>query len=124
MRKLLNFVLKYITFPVLSIALIGGILSLDIGVQVSLKDENQATMVAKILSIGEKIEVEVIEGEYGASGIYWVITGEETVYEFEDGRGISANSLKAGDRIEITYSGQVMMSYPPQIVAKKIVLMD
>ena len=81
-------------------------------------------MTAKIVAIGEKLEVEVIEGEYGASGIYWVITGEDTVYESEDGRKISANSLQVGGKIEITYNGQVMMSYPPQIVAKKIIILD
>ncbi len=81
-------------------------------------------MIAEIVAIGEKIEVEVIEGEYGAVGIYWVITGEGTVYETEDGKSISADSLEVGDRIEIIYNGQVMMSYPPQIVAKKIVLVD
>ncbi len=81
-------------------------------------------MIAKIVAIGDKLEVEVIEGEYGASGIYWVITGVSTVYETEGGGNISAHSLEVGDRIEIIYSGQVMMSYPPQIVAKKIIVID
>lgn len=81
-------------------------------------------MVAEIVAIGEKLEVEVIEGEYGASGIYWVITGEETIYETEGGGKTSADALSVGDRIEITYSGQVMMNYPPQIVAKKIVVLN
>lgn len=85
---------------------------------------NGPKMIAEIVAIGDKIEVEVIEGEYGASGIYWVITGEETIYEAENGGKINANSLGVGDRIEIIYNGQVMMSYPPQIVAKKIVVLD
>lgn len=81
-------------------------------------------MVAEIVAIGEKLEVEVIEGEYGASGIYWVNVGDDTIYETEGGEKISADSLKIGDRIEIIYNGQVMMSYPPQIVARKIVILD
>lgn len=82
---------------------------------------NEVKMIAKIVCIGEKIEVNVIEGEYGASGIYWVITGDETPIVNED--GTPAKPLKAGDKIEIIYGGQVMMSYPPQIVAKKIVVL-
>ena len=83
-----------------------------------------AKMTAEIVAIGEKIEVNVIEGEYGASGIYWVITGIDTLYLNEDGGVTFRSSLSVGDRVEITYSGQVMMSYPPQIVAKKIVVLN
>ena len=79
-----------------------------------------AKMIAEIVAIGDKIEVEVIEGEYGASGIYWVIVSSDAVLETSDGKSINVSDLSAGDRIEIIYSGQVMMSYPPQIVAKKI----
>ena len=82
---------------------------------------NEVKMIAEIVYIGEKIEVNVIEGDYGASGIYWVITGDETPIVNED--GTPAKPLKAGDKIEIIYGGQVMMSYPPQIVAKKIIVL-
>ena len=77
-------------------------------------------MVAEIKSISDVIEVEVIEGEYGASGIYWVKVSSSAVLEAKDGSAIKFTDLSIGDRIEIIYSGQVMMSYPPQIVAKKI----
>ena len=77
-------------------------------------------MTAEIIAIGDKIEVEVIEGEYGASGIYWVIVSSDAVLETSDGKPINISDLSAGDRIAIIYSGQVMMSYPPQIVAKTI----
>ena len=77
-------------------------------------------MTASIKAINEKIEVEVIEGDYGASGIYWVLTNENTDFTAKDGSVISKADLKVGDVIEIGYGGQVMMSYPPQIVAVKI----
>jgi hypothetical protein len=77
-------------------------------------------MSAEILAIGEKIEVQVIEGDYEVSGIYWVIISPDTKYFGADGKGASLADFTVGDKIEIVYGGQVMMSYPPQIVAKKI----
>jgi hypothetical protein len=77
-------------------------------------------MSAEILAIGEKIEVQVIEGDYEVSGIYWVIISPDTKYFGADGKGASLEDFAVGDKIEIVYGGQVMMSYPPQIVAKKI----
>ena len=125
MRKFLNFLLKFATISVASFALLNGLLNIGINLDFIIKeDEPQATMVAEIVGIGEKIEVEVIEGEHGASGTYWVIVGEDTVFEDSDGSRISLASLQVGDHIKITYSGQVMMSYPPQIVAKKITIVD
>lgn len=87
-------------------------------------DVEGARMTAEVVAIGDKIEVNVIEGDYGASGIYWVITGADTIYSNAEGGTILPSALKVGDRIEITYGGQVMMSYPPQIVAKKIVVLN
>lgn len=78
-------------------------------------------MVAEIKSISDVIEVEVIEGEYDTSGIYWVHVSSATIFETDIGDRINLSDLSVGDRIAIIYSGQVMMSYPPQIVAKKIV---
>ena len=77
---------------------------------------------AKVNAVGEKIEVDVIEGEY-ASGIYWVITSEQTEFLGKDGGKITKQDIKAGDTLEIVYNGQVMMSYPPQIVARKITVL-
>ena len=77
------------------------------------------SMKATILNIGDRIEVDVTEAEY-AEGLYWVITSDATVYLDRDGGRITRSDLKAGDEIEIRYSGQVMMSYPPQIAAAHI----
>ena len=80
------------------------------------------SMKATLLSVGEKLEVDVIEAEY-ASGIYHVITSDSTEIYGKSGEKISRSSLISGEVITITYSGQVMMSYPPQIVAKSITLL-
>ncbi len=80
------------------------------------------TMTATIKQMGEKIEVEVTKSEY-ASGIYWVITSNDTVFTNTAGEALTRNDLQAGDSVEILYSGQVMMSLPPQIVALKITVL-
>ena len=45
---------------------------------------------------------------------------QNIVYADKNGTEISRSDLKPNMKIEITYGGQVMMSYPPQIVASKI----
>ncbi len=116
MKRLTKIIIISLTLTMLSgcsIPSLGGNIKDDItGVK----------MTAEVTAFGDKIEVNVIEGEYGASGIYWVIISDETVIVNTDGTHVSA--LKVGDKIEITYGGQVMMSYPPQIVAKKIVVLN
>ena len=82
--------------------------------------EDTVLMVARITSLGERIEVEVLESEY-TSGPHWVLTPDETVFENSGGGRISRDELAVGDTVEIYYNGQVMLSYPPQIVAHKIV---
>lgn len=112
MKKLTNLLILALVLTVL-----GGCTSFGLDTSI---DTNGPKMVAEIIAIGDKIEVNVIEGDYGASGIYWVNVSSTTVLETEDGDRIKLSDLSVGDRVEIRYSGQVMMSYPPQIVAKKI----
>lgn len=81
---------------------------------------NEFKITATIVNINEKIEVNVISAEY-ASGTYLVITGNQTQIFYEK-NSITKEDLKIGDTIEIIYNGQVMMSYPPQIVALKILV--
>ena len=76
-------------------------------------------MKATVNEVGEKIEVDVFEAEY-ASGIYWVISSELTKLLDKDGNEISKDDIKSGDTVIITYNGQVMMSYPPQVAALSI----
>lgn len=77
------------------------------------------SMTAKVLSVGERLEVEVISAEY-AEGVYWVIVGSDTEIFDIDGNSIEKNDIQVGDIVKIEYNGQVMMSYPPQIVARSI----
>lgn len=84
--------------------------------------ESDVTIIASITAINDKIEVEVEKSNNGIVGTYHVNIGSGTVYLDRDGNSISLSSLKVGDKIEITYAGQVMLSYPPQISAKKIQL--
>ena len=82
-------------------------------------NENSFVMRAVIENIEDKITVNVYEAEY-AEGIYLINFGESTVFSDSDGNAITVSELKVGDKIEITYNGQVMMSYPPQVAAKMI----
>ena len=82
--------------------------------------QETAKMTAIVNAIGDKIEVEVIEGDYGVSGLYWVNFSSDTVFVDANNQKIGSSDLKVGDIIEITYNGQVALSYPPQIFARKI----
>lgn len=85
-------------------------------------DMNNFVMKAEITGVGDRIEVEVYEAEFGNEGPFWLIVDDATKILNKRGRSITASELKSGDKIKITYSGQVMMSYPPQIYAIKIEL--
>ena len=85
--------------------------------------DGSVVMKAQIKEIGEKIEVDVVESEY-TTGVHWVITSDATQYFDKDGNKINRSDLKRGDVVEIRYSGQVMMSYPPQIVAARITVLN
>lgn len=85
--------------------------------------QENVKMIAEVTDLGEKITVEVLSSEY-TSGTHLVITHDATEYLDENGNKKNRNDIEVGDRIEIEYSGQVMLSYPPQIVALKIVMMD
>jgi hypothetical protein len=67
----------------------------------------------------DRIVVEVIESDY-AFGIYHILTFDTTKYLNANGSLINRSNIKIGDTIELTYSGQTMLSYPPQVVAYSI----
>lgn len=54
---------------------------------------------------------------------YHVLISDQTVFTDAAGNSINRDAVKVGDQIEIGFSGQVMMSYPPQIAAKSIKLL-
>lgn len=77
------------------------------------------SMTAKVTAVNEKIEVEVIESEF-VSGPFWVITSDKTDFIDKNGKNIKKDDISVGDTLIITYNGQMMMSYPPQVAALKI----
>ncbi|MBO5356218.1 MAG: hypothetical protein J6A95_00470 [Clostridia bacterium] len=87
-------------------------------------DANTSEFVLKAIVkkvTGEHIEVEVIESDY-AFGVYWILTSSQTKYYNENSSLVARSNIKVGDTVEISYSGQTMLSYPPQIVAYTICL--
>ena len=87
------------------------------------ENQNKSEFVLKAIvkKVGEHIEVEVIESNY-AFGTYWILTPSTTVYYNANGSVINRQNIKVGDTVEISYSGQTMLSYPPQVVAYSIKL--
>ena len=81
--------------------------------------EPKFEMKATVTALEEKLEVNVTEAEY-AEGIFWVIISESTEITNSKGEKISREEISVGDELKITYNGQVMMSYPPQVAALKI----
>ncbi len=67
------------------------------------------------------IAMEIIDSQV-AFGIYHVIVSNQTVFLDADGSDINREDVKVGDTIEVVFSGQVMLSMPPQIAAQKIIL--
>ena len=80
---------------------------------------NKVTMVAEILEIKDTILVNVKESDI-AFGNYILIVNNDTSYLSKEGNKISKSDLNVGDIIIVQYGGQVMLSQPPQIVAKVI----
>ncbi len=98
---------------------------LTLGMITSCSDENNSakgdfSMKAAVLDVSERIEVEVYEAEY-AEGVYWIVYDENTVFTNEGGKKITVSDIKEGDKVEIFFSGQVMMSYPPQVYAISVI---
>ena len=87
------------------------------------ENQNKSEFILKAIvkKVGEHIEVEVIESDY-AFGIYWILTPNTTVYYNANGSKINRQNIKVGDTVEISYSGQTMLSFPPQVVAYSIKL--
>ena len=75
-------------------------------------------MSATVLSIGHTVEVNVTSDPYN-SGIFHLIVDENTKIT-SNGNNIQKSDIPVGAEIEIYYSGQVMLSYPPQIYAVSI----
>ena len=80
-------------------------------------------MEAVVLELGEKITVDVTKSEY-TSGVHLVIPSENVAVSDAKGNALSLSDIGVGDKLRIVYNGQVMLSYPPQIVATAIILLS
>ncbi len=86
-------------------------------------NKEQFVMIGKITAINSHIEIEILQDEYN-QGIMWVNYSSTTPIYNANNERINLSDLTVGNKIRIVYSGQVMMSYPGQIVAKKIILIN
>ena len=118
MKKSMKYSLKFILFILIFSVFAFSLASCEDDGEVK-NAKTDFSMKARLLVNAEKLEVDVIEAEY-ASGIFHIIVPEETDIYGSDGEKIKKSDLKVGDLITISYSGQIMMSYPPQTVALKI----
>ena len=73
----------------------------------------------KVIAYNTHLEIEVVESDY-AFGVYHVIVPQGTQILNKSGEQITPNELLPNDIVSITYNGQTMLSYPPQIVALSI----
>lgn len=109
MKRIILSALLLLAFPLAAMGADGGI-----GTSVK--------MTARVVAVGEELRVEVIDSEY-TFGVHILIIGESTQCHDAGGEKISPEDLRVGDIVEVFYNGQVMMSYPPKIVARKIIRM-
>ena len=75
----------------------------------------------KVVAVSDRIEIEVVDSDI-AFGVYWVLVSDDTELVNELGK-IFLSDISVGDMVEVVYGGQVMMSYPPQIAARKVTLL-
>lgn len=83
------------------------------------EENNKVEMTAIIIEIEERLLVDVLQSEY-AFGEYLLLLNNATIFYNKVGEKISKNQLRVGDKIKVKYSGQVMLSIPPQVVAYEI----
>ncbi len=86
------------------------------------KMENSTVyMEARILEVNNTLLVSVTKSEYAFGDYILHISNETKIYN-KEGRQIAKTDLLVGDNIMVEYSGQVMLSIPPQVVAHKIAI--
>ncbi len=82
---------------------------------------SEYTLVGTVTAKSTRIELNADETEI-MSGPYSVIINDQTEFCYANGASATLDSVEIGDRVEITYNGQVMLSYPAQIVAHRVVI--
>ena len=111
--------IKVLLFVLLALTLLVGCTSAS---GAGAHTEGEYSMIGTVTELGEKILIEAEESET-AFGPYLVITSDATVYTDAEGNPLRRADIAVGQRVKITYSGQVMLSYPPQIVAHSITVL-
>ena len=76
-------------------------------------------MSGVVTDVGDRIAILVSEGAYKDQPIH-VLINSNTSFLNKNGNKTTKDSINIGDKIDVTFSGQVMMSYPGQISAIKI----
>ena len=78
-----------------------------------------AKMAGVVTDIGDRIAILVTDEVYKDQPMHILINDKTTFFDSNENK-TTKESIKVGDSIVVTYSGQVMMSYPGQISAIKI----
>lgn len=83
------------------------------------------TFEAEILEVGDSLLVTPEEGSdaYGSSDKITFSLSEVTIIG-EDGKEITKEELLVGDLIRVTYNGVILESYPAQISASAVVVLE
>lgn len=84
-------------------------------------ENSKVYMEARILEVNDTLLVSVTKSDY-AFGDYILHIGSQTKIYNKEGKQIAKADLSASDNIMVEYSGQVMLSIPPQVVAHKITI--
>ena len=92
----------------------------DLNEATSKMQKDEFVMLARVSSKENHLAIEVIESKY-ATGTYWVVTSSDTLYYDAQGSLLSYDDIDVGDTVLVAYTGQVMLSLPPQIIALTIV---
>lgn len=89
------------------------------------KSELQIIFQAEVMENGESLLVtpDPESSEYKSSNKFMVSVSDDRIWDTK-GKGISKEDLRPGDMLEITYNGVILESYPAQIFASSIQLLD
>ena len=88
-------------------------------------EEGEVVYRGKVTKLGDnrELEMEIVDSTI-AFGPYRVLIGDSTTFYGVNGEEIDRETIELDDIIEVVFSGQVMMSYPPQIAAKRIYIAE
>ena len=88
-------------------------------------EDGEVVYRGKVTNLGDKtaLEIEIVDSTI-AFGPYRVLIGDSTTFYGVNGEEIDRETIELDDIIEVVFSGQVMMSYPPQIAAKRVYIAE